>query len=99
MAESVSKKFIVVLTVAVLTDARTRNGNCSIPRSKSCDCMFKKLTTPKFPAASISFPDHAITMLEITKRRGSFALKHYATTQTSENVLAPSFDSPNILDE
>ena len=61
--------------------------------------MLKNLTTPRFPAASISFPDHAITMLEITKRRGSFALKHYATTQINDNILAPSFDNPNILDE
>ena len=61
--------------------------------------MFNKLTTPRFPAASLSFPDHAVTMLEITKRRGSFSLKHYATTQIPEHVLAPSFDSPNIVDE
>src|SRR5713226_1902561 len=61
--------------------------------------MFKRLTTPKLPAASISFPDQAITMLEITKRRGSFSLKHYATTHLETNILAPSFDSLNIVDE
>ncbi|HZS43788.1 MAG TPA: hypothetical protein VFC63_01690 [Blastocatellia bacterium] len=61
--------------------------------------MLKRFTTPKAPAASISFPDRAVTMLEIAKRRGSFVLKHYASTQVDSNLLAPSFDRANIVDE
>ena len=61
--------------------------------------MFKRLTTAKLPAASVCFPDNAVTMLEIYKRRGSFSLKRYATSKIGSEILAPSFEQPNIVNE
>jgi hypothetical protein len=59
----------------------------------------KQLITPRAPAHAASFVDGAFAVVSLVRARGDFSLGTSAVTPIPDDILAPSFEAPNILIE
>ncbi|NNE68241.1 MAG: hypothetical protein HKN33_16880 [Pyrinomonadaceae bacterium] len=61
--------------------------------------MFGALLNPNYPKAAIGFGSGNVSAVSLSRQgRGRFGVRSAATIAVGEEILSPSFDSPNVLD-
>ncbi len=57
-----------------------------------------KLLKPRFPSTAVGIEKDVASVVQLDRARGAFVVRRAASVDLPEDLLRPSFDSPNIAD-
>jgi len=60
--------------------------------------IFGKLVAPRLPAAAVALSGDGAGLVQLERRRDSFAVRKAGYVPLAEGVLTPGFDGPNVAD-
>ena len=60
--------------------------------------IFGKLVAPRLPAAAVALAGDGLGLVQLERRRDTFAVRRAGYVPLAEGVLTPGFDGPNVAD-
>jgi hypothetical protein len=60
--------------------------------------IFSKIVAPRLPAAAVALSGEGVGLVQLERRRDSFAVRRAGYVPLAEGVLTPGFDGPNVID-
>jgi hypothetical protein len=60
--------------------------------------IFSKLVAPRLPPAAVAFAGDGIGLVQLERRRDTYAVRRAGYVPLGEGVLTPGFEGPNVAD-